>query len=220
LTDEQLKPSSIDRARFIANAQAGRTPVSRAAKRILDIALSLLLVVGLAPMLLLVAALIKLESRGPVFYRQTRVGLDGAPFSILKFRSMRKDAEKDGPNWARIGDDRVTRVGRYIRKLRIDEIPQAFNILAGRMSFVGPRPERPEFVSELEELIHNYDLRHLEKPGLSGWAQVKFDYGASVPDAYRKLTYDLYYIENRSFWFDCRIALMTLRVAFLGVGAR
>ena len=220
LSERQLRPADLDRTAFVAAHEVRQTPLAVACKRLMDIVFSLALVVGLSPMLVVVAALIRLESPGPVFYRQTRVGLGGKPFSILKFRSMRQDAEKNGPLWARAADDRVTRVGRFIRKFRIDEIPQAVNILRGDMSFVGPRPERPEFVSELQELIPNYDLRHLVKPGLTGWAQVNFDYGSSVADAYRKLTYDLRYVETQNILLDCRIVLSTLRVAFFGVGAR
>ncbi|HEX8097488.1 MAG TPA: TIGR03013 family XrtA/PEP-CTERM system glycosyltransferase, partial [Pyrinomonadaceae bacterium] len=154
------------------------------------------------PIALLTAVLIKLESPGPVLYRQERVGRNGRPFTLMKFRSMRVDAEKDGPVWARTGDDRTTRVGRVIRKIRADEIPQFWNILKGEMNFVGPRPERPHFISQLAAEIPYYEQRHLIAPGLTGWAQIKYPYGASIEDARQKLQYDLFYIKNQSLVLD------------------
>lgn len=190
-------------------------------KRALDIVAATTLLVFFAPLLALCALLIKLESKGPVLYRQRRVGLEGCEFDILKLRSMVVDAEGDGAaRWARPDDSRITRVGRVIRKLRIDEIPQAVNILRGDMSFVGPRPERPEFVRLLEVELPAYGLRHRVRPGLTGWAQVKYVYGASIADARIKLQYDLYYIKHFALWRDVMIMLMTVRVAALGVGAR
>jgi len=151
------------------------------------------------PIAVLTAVLIKLESRGAVFYQQERVGKNGKIIKVIKFRSMRADAEKDGvPIWATTDDDRATRVGRVIRKIRVDEIPQFWNIIKGEMSFVGPRPERPHFVAQLAEEIPFYEHRHLVAPGLTGWAQIKYPYGASVADARQKLQYDLYYIKNQS----------------------
>jgi exopolysaccharide biosynthesis polyprenyl glycosylphosphotransferase len=189
-------------------------------KRLLDVCAALALLVFFAPMLLLTAIAIKLDSPGPILYRQRRIGLGGDVFHIYKFRSMVADAERDGAKWACANDCRITRVGRVIRKTRIDEIPQALNILKGEMSFVGPRPERPEFVAVLEKEIPNYHLRHVVKPGLTGWAQVKYVYGASVEDARIKLQYDLYYIKHFSLLRDIWIMLMTVRVALFGLGSR
>lgn len=206
---------------FESIAQATAKRSSGFSKRAVDIMAALGLLVFFAPLLALVAVLIKLDSRGPILYRQRRVGLDGREFNILKFRSMVVDAEKDGgARWAKANDSRVTRIGRVIRKLRIDEMPQAVNILRGEMSFVGPRPERPEFVRLLEAEVPAYRLRHQVRPGLTGWAQVKYVYGASVEDARVKLQYDLYYIKHFALWRDIMIMLMTVRVALFGVGAR
>jgi lipopolysaccharide/colanic/teichoic acid biosynthesis glycosyltransferase len=164
--------------------------------------------------------LIKLDSRGPVFYRQERVGLDGRIYRLWKFRSMRIDAEKHGAVWARQNDDRVTRVGRFIRKTRMDEIPQVFNVLLGDMSFVGPRPERPIFVKQLAQEIPFYRLREAVKPGITGWAQIRYPYGASVEDARNKLEFDLYYVKNGSLFLDMAIIFHTVRHVLLGRGAR
>jgi sugar transferase (PEP-CTERM system associated) len=172
------------------------------------------------PIVLLTAALIKLDSRGPVFYKQERVGKNGRSFVLAKFRSMRVDAEAAGPVWATKGDDRTTRVGRIIRKIRIDEIPQFWNILRGEMSFVGPRPERPHFVSQLAEEIPYYEQRHLIAPGLTGWAQIKYPYGASIEDARHKLEYDLFYIKNHSLVLDAIIMFETIKIILFGRGAQ
>ncbi len=189
-------------------------------KRATDIAASLGLVLFLAPLLALTVLAIKLDSRGPVLYRQKRVGYAGRCFSVFKFRSMRMNAEQNGPQYAAIDDDRVTRVGRFIRKTRIDEIPQTINVLRGEMSFVGPRPERPEFVAELEREIPHYHSRHLVKPGITGWAQVRYEYAATVEGAREKLRYDLFYIRNFTPLMDVMIILMTIRVALFGIGSR
>ncbi len=195
--------------------------VRTAVKRVSDVLVSLLLLVISAPIMLLAALAVKLESRGPVFYRQERVGLNGAPFNVIKFRSMRTDAEKDGkPRWATKNDDRVTRVGRFIRRTRIDELPQLFNVLAGEMSMVGPRPERQYFVDELVEKIPFFAVRHSVKPGVTGWAQVRYDYGSTVEDAAAKLQYDLYYVKNHSLFLDMLILLETVAVVLTGRGAR
>ncbi|MEO7970985.1 MAG: TIGR03013 family XrtA/PEP-CTERM system glycosyltransferase [bacterium] len=170
------------------------------------------------PIALFTAVVIKLESSGPIFYRQERVGKNGRPFNVMKFRSMRVDAEKAGPVWASKDDDRTTRVGKIIRKLRIDEIPQFWNILRGEMDFVGPRPERPHFVSQLAEEIPYYEQRHLIAPGLTGWAQIKYPYGASVEDARQKLQYDLYYIKNQSLVLDAIILFETIKIILFGRG--
>ncbi|MBS1797106.1 MAG: TIGR03013 family PEP-CTERM/XrtA system glycosyltransferase [Acidobacteria bacterium] len=173
------------------------------------------------PLALVTAVLIKLESKGPVFYKQERVGKNGRIFRVIKFRSMRTDAEKEGvPIWATADDDRTTRVGRVIRKIRVDEIPQFWNILKGEMSFVGPRPERPHFVAQLAEEIPFYEHRHLVAPGLTGWAQIKYPYGASVEDARQKLQYDLYYIKNQSLALDLVIVFETVKTVLFGKGGR
>jgi len=164
---------------------------------------------------------IRIDSRGPIFYRQERVGQGGRTFQCIKFRSMRVDAERDGvPRWAQAGDARVTRVGRVIRQLRIDELPQLINVISGEMSLVGPRPERPAFVAQLRESIRFYDVRHSVKPGLSGWAQVRYSYGASVEDASRKLQFDLYYVKNHSLFLDLLILVETVRVVLFREGAQ
>jgi sugar transferase (PEP-CTERM system associated) len=191
--------------------------------RVLDLLTSLAILVTAAPVMLLVAIAIKLEDgwRAPVLYRQARVGLNNQPFEILKFRSMDLDAECDGKaRWAQKSDPRVTCVGAIIRKLRIDELPQVVNVLRGHMSFVGPRPERPQFVSELAARIPYYLQRHCVKPGITGWAQLCYPYGSSVKDTVEKLQYDLYYIKNNSLLFDLAIILQTAEVVFMGKGGR
>ena len=196
-------------------------PVDEFLKRAFDIVVSSSLLVFTLPLLAATAAAIKLESRGSILYRQERVGLHGRVFTILKFRSMRVDAETDGrPRWAARGDPRITRVGAVIRKLRIDELPQILNVLRGDMSFVGPRPERPFFVAKLTEAIPYYAERHSVRPGITGWAQINFPYGASTEDARCKLTYDLYYVKNRGIFLDALILLQTARVILWNQGAR
>lgn len=195
--------------------------LKRTEKRMLDILLAALLFIVALPVMVVTAVAILLESGGPVFYRQQRVGLRGKTFEVFKFRSMRVDAEQDGrPVWASKEDDRVTRVGRFIRKARIDELPQLINVLKGDMSFVGPRPERPEFVAELAQAIPYYDLRHHVKPGITGWAQVSYPYGSSIKDSREKLQYDLYYLKNYSLFLDINILLQTVQVILWGKGAR
>ncbi|ABF88433.1 bacterial sugar transferase [Myxococcus xanthus DK 1622] len=196
------------------------SPLRRTLKRGFDIAVASLLLMLSAPFLLLVVVAIKLDSKGPIFYRQERTGLFGSTYHLWKFRSMRTDAEKHGAVWAKANDDRVTRVGRFIRRARIDEIPQVFNILTGDMSFVGPRPERPVFVEQLKEQIPFYGLREAVKPGLTGWAQIRYPYGASVEDARNKLEFDLYYVKNGSLFLDVGIIFHTVRHVLLGRGAR
>jgi sugar transferase (PEP-CTERM system associated) len=170
------------------------------------------------PIAIVTAILIKIDSRGPVLYKQERVGKNGRGFTLMKFRSMRVDAEKDGPVWAKAEDERTTRVGRIIRKIRVDEIPQFWSILRGDMNFVGPRPERPHFVSQLAEEIPFYEQRHLIPPGLTGWAQIKYPYGASIEDAKQKLQYDLYYIKNQSLTLDATILFETIKTILFGRG--
>ena len=195
--------------------------LSSAFKRLFDIAASMVLLVVSAPLLIATAIAIKVESKGPVFYRQRRVGLYNQGFDIVKLRSMRQDAEAPGQAvWAEKDDPRITRVGRIIRKLRIDEIPQAWSVLKGEMSFVGPRPERPQFVDDLEQKLPYYAERHMVKPGITGWAQINYPYGASIEDARHKLEYDLYYAKNYSPFLDLLILLQTLRVILWPSGAR
>ena len=192
----------------------------RRLKRALDMLISLLLLIPATPIMLLTALIVRLESPGPVIYKQDRVGLFEKEFTVYKFRSMRADAEKNGAVWASAGDARVTRFGRFIRKVRIDELPQIWNILKGDMSFIGPRPERMAFVQKLKETIPYYSLRHTIKPGLTGWAQVCYPYGASEEDARRKLEYDLYYIKNMSLLLDINIVFKTIGVVLFPKGAR
>ena len=190
-------------------------------KRAFDIIASLILLAITLPIVLLTALAIKIESRGPAFYRQRRVGLYNQGFDILKLRSMRQDAEIAGKAvWAAQDDPRITRIGRFIRKVRIDELPQTWTVLRGEMSFVGPRPERPQFVNELEEQLPYYAERHMVKPGITGWAQINYPYGASIEDARHKLEYDLYYAKNYSPFLDMLILLQTLRVVLWPTGAR
>lgn len=216
LAVESMRPSYLIYGRGFA-----KDPVTLTTKRVLDIlAASLGLLLSL-PVSLLAALAVKLTSPGPVFFTQERVGEDGRLFKVVKFRTMRSDAEKaTGPVWAQKNDSRVTKVGKFLRLTRIDEIPQFLNILAGQMSFVGPRPERPHFVEQLTKEIPFYMLRHTVKPGLTGWAQVCHPYGASVEDAREKLRYDLYYIKNLGFLFDLNIMLRTVAVILSGKGAR
>ncbi|QEY19068.1 TIGR03013 family PEP-CTERM/XrtA system glycosyltransferase [Cellvibrio sp. KY-GH-1] len=188
------------------------------AKRLFDLVLASLFFLVLWPFMLLTAIAVRLDSPGPVLYHQVRVGLNGKSFRIYKFRSMRQDAEKNGAVWAKKNDSRVTRVGSFIRNTRLDELPQLYNVLAGHMSFVGPRPERPEFVTELANQIPFYETRHKVKPGLMGWAQLKYPYGASVDDARNKLQYDLYYTKNHSFLMDMLIMIQTVEIILLGKG--
>ncbi len=198
-----------------------RDPLRRITSRALDLSSSLV-VLGLTLLVMLLAAIaIKLEDgwRAPVLYRQRRVGLGGKPFMLLKFRSMRIDAESDGnARWAQKRDPRITRVGSFIRKTRIDELPQLFNVVNGNMGVVGPRPERPEFVDQLAERIPYYVERHCVKPGITGWAQLCYPYGSSEQDALEKLQYDLYYVKNKTLLFDLAILLQTVEVVFLGKG--
>ncbi len=189
---------------------------SSAAKRTFDVAASALLLLITAPVIVLFALIVKLDSKGPAFFRQTRVGLFGQDFDVIKLRSMRTDAEADGAKWASKDDPRVTRVGKFIRKVRIDELPQAWSVLKGEMSFVGPRPERPEFVSDLEDKLPYYAERHMVKPGITGWAQINYPYGASIEDSRHKLEYDLYYAKNYTPFLD----LQTIRVVLWHEGAR
>ncbi len=198
-----------------------QTPFLRAAKRLFDIMVSLLAIAATAPVMLLAALAIRLEDGKPVLFRQTRVGLNGCKFTLYKFRSMRVDAEHGSePLWAAENDPRITRVGSIIRKFRVDELPQFFNTLRGDMSFIGPRPERPYFVEQLADSIPCYTVRHAVKPGITGWAQVSFRYGASFEDAYQKTAFDLYYVKHQSVLLDLIILARTVRVVLWPSGAR
>ena len=189
-------------------------------KRTIDLLLAAALAVVTLPLMIGTALLVLLEDGGPVLYRQERVGENGRTFTLAKFRSMRKDAEKGGkPVWAKDGDDRVTRIGRFIRKVRLDELPQLWNVVRGDMSFVGPRPERPFFVDQLSKEIPLYQQRLAVKPGLTGWAQVRYRYGSSLEDAMEKLRYDLYYIKHMSIVFDLTIVFDTVKVVLFRKGA-
>jgi exopolysaccharide biosynthesis polyprenyl glycosylphosphotransferase len=189
-------------------------------RRTLDVIGSLLLLAFAVPLLLLVAFLIRVDSTGPVLYRQSRVGLHGRIFTMLKFRSMRVDAEVAGPCWATDRDPRMTRIGAFIRATRLDEVPQLLNVLRGEMSLVGPRPERPHFVQQLAAIIPRYNERTHVLPGITGWAQINYPYGASVEDARAKLAFDLFYINNRALLLDLRILLRTIPVVLFRIGAR
>lgn len=205
---------------FVFSEGFHRSRLNMIFKRLIDLVCAVLGLLLASPIMLLVAIAVKLDSKGPALFAQTRVGLRGKCFEVLKFRSMRVDAEAGGAQWAKKNDNRVTRLGRYLRKFRLDELPQFINVIRGDMSFVGPRPERPVFVDQLRELIPYYDERHSVRPGLTGWAQVQFPYGASVEDAYRKLEYDLFYLKNMSICFDAAIILKTIRTVLGGSGAR
>lgn len=217
----QIHVESLNPSWMIFSDGFGRSPLKDVIKRTFDIAASSVLLMLTLPVVLVAAMLIWLESGGPIFYRQERVGEYGRIFKVLKFRSMRQDAEQDGvPQWAKKQDGRVTRVGRVIRLLRIDELPQVFNVFKGDMSFVGPRPERPYFVEDLARKISYYPSRHTVKPGITGWAQILYPYGATVEDAVQKLQYDLYYVKNHSLFLDLIILFQTAQVILFGKGAR
>jgi len=214
----RVKLDEVDEAWFLFDRPIRRRKRYAAVKRVLDVIAGLvgsLIVLACVPLLWLVH---RFGDRGPVFYRQERVGRRSRAFMIWKFRTMRVDAEADGPAWATAGDERVTPIGRVLRRTRLDEMPQFFNVLAGDMSLIGPRPERPVFVRLLARAIPFYDRRHLMRPGITGWATVSFGYGDSVTDKWRSHEYDLYYLKHRSFWFDLRILLKTVLVMTLRKG--
>jgi sugar transferase (PEP-CTERM system associated) len=213
---DELRPSWL-----IFGSGFTRGIVTDLLKRLFDIVVSLIILLITLPFSLIAAVLIKLESPGPILYRQERVGLHGDTFMVLKLRSMRQDAETGGsPQWAQLRDPRVTRVGAFTRKTRIDELPQLINVLRGDMSFVGPRPERPFFVDQLSKEIPFYRERHCVKPGITGWAQINYPYGASLEDSRQKLSYDLYYVKNHGLFLDFIIILSTVRVILMQQGAR
>jgi len=206
---------------FVFSDGFHRSTWNEVLKRILDLSVAMVGFVIALPLMTLVAIAVRLDSRGPIIYRQTRVGRMGKPFEVLKFRSMRVDAETvNGAQWAKQNDPRVTRIGRFLRKYRLDELPQFINVLRGDMSFVGPRPERPQFVEELRRRVPYYDERHSVRPGLTGWAQVQYQYGSCVEDAYNKLEYDLFYLKNMSIFFDCAIIFDTVRIVATGHGGQ
>ena len=215
LSIDELKPSFL-----IFSSGFRRKPLLMVLKRIGDLVGALVGLVFLAPLLAVVALGIKLDSPGPILYRQMRVGLHGYPYLLLKFRSMRPDAESDGVKWAELQDVRVTKFGQWLRQLRLDELPQFLNVLKGEMSLVGPRPERPHFVQDLRKQIPYYDLRHTLRPGITGWAQICFQYAGSVEDSHVKLQYDLYYVKNLSLWLDLKILFRTIGVVLQGSGSR
>jgi sugar transferase (PEP-CTERM system associated) len=217
----QIQLESLNPSWMIFSDGFQRGSMKDMSKRMFDIAVSVLLLLVTLPVFVVTALLIWIESGSPILYRQERVGEYGRVFEVLKFRSMRKDAERDGvPQWAKKQDDRVTRVGQVIRKLRIDELPQVFNVFRGDMSFVGPRPERPFFVKDLVQKIAYYPSRHTVKPGITGWAQIRYPYGATVEDALQKLQYDLYYVKNHTMFLDLIILFQTVQVILFGKGAR
>jgi sugar transferase (PEP-CTERM system associated) len=209
--------STVQPSWFVFSNGFRQSRLTLLTKRIFDLFFASVGLVLSAPLMALVAIGVRLDSPGPILYRQVRVGLRGKCFELLKFRSMREDAEDgDGAQWAQENDPRVTRLGKYLRKYRLDELPQFINVIRGEMSFAGPRPERPYFVEILRAQIPYYDERHSVRPGITGWAQVEYGYGASVEDAYRKLEYDLFYLKNMSILFDCAIVFQTIRIVLLG----
>lgn len=218
----KIEPRNLSPGWMIFSEGFGHSPFRDQVQRMFDLVASLLLLLVAWPLMLLAVVAIKFEDglRAPVFYSQTRVGLNGKVFSVHKFRSMRTDAEKFGAAWAQENDPRVTKVGKFIRNVRIDELPQIFNVLKGEMSFVGPRPERPEFVERLATFIPYFDERHRVKPGITGWAQLCYPYGASDEDSEQKLKYDLYYVKNRSLLLDLIILIQTVEVILIGKGVR
>ena len=203
---------------FSDGFRASRT--TRVLKRVIDVVMAAVGLVLAAPLMLLTALAIRIDSPGPIFYKQERVGENDRLFTLCKFRSMRSDAEKAGPMWAQSNDNRVTRVGRFIRLTRLDELPQLLNVIRGDMSFVGPRPERPYFVQQLTAQIPFYAERHTVKPGVTGWAQVRYRYGSSIEDAMEKLRYDLYFIKHLSIAFDFTIVIDTVKVILCAKGAQ
>ncbi|MCD6114893.1 exopolysaccharide biosynthesis polyprenyl glycosylphosphotransferase [bacterium] len=211
---QKIPINHIDYGWFMNNLKEGEKLFVDKIKRLIDILLAIIFIIISLPLSLLISLSIKLEDRGPIFYKQKRVGKNLKEFYIYKFRSMIPDAEKSVVVWAQENDPRITKVGRFLRKTHLDELPQMINILKGDISFVGPRPERPEFVKELEKKIPFYNLRHIIKPGFTGWAQIKFRYARSIEDTFQKLEYDLYYIKNRSLILDLYILIKTINLLF------
>jgi len=217
----QIRVNSLNPSWLVFGGGFDQSGLRTAIKRIFDLVSSVILLMLTLPFMLITALCIYLEDRSPILYRQERIGLDGQPFTIYKFRSMRRDAESSGkPQWAAENDTRITRVGKIIRQLRLDELPQIFNVLKGEMSLVGPRPEREFFVKQLCVEIPYYNLRHSVKPGITGWAQVRYQYGSSIEDSLQKLQYDLYYVKNNSLFLDIIILIDTVLVVLTGKGSR
>lgn len=214
LITEKIPVSMISKSWFLENLREGEKKIYDKLKRLFDLILSFFLLTLTSPFWPFIAIAIKLEDKGPVFYKQERVGKDRKNFFLIKFRSMIPGAEKEGPKWAEEGDKRITKIGKFLRRIHLDEIPQMINVLKGDISLVGPRPERPEFVEKLEKEIPHYHLRHLIKPGFTGWAQIKFRYGRSILDSKEKFEYDLYYLKNRNFLLDIGILLKTFQLFF------
>lgn len=214
LITEKIPVSMISKSWFLENLREGEKKIYDKLKRIFDVFLAFLILILTLPIWPLISLAIKIEDGGPVFYKQERVGKDRKNFFLIKFRSMIPEAEKEGPKWAEEEDKRITKVGKFLRRTHFDEIPQMINVLRGDISLVGPRPERPEFVAQLEKEIPHYHLRHLIKPGFTGWAQIKFRYGRSIMDAKEKFEYDLYYLKNRNFLLDLGILLKTFQLFF------
>ena len=211
---KKIPLEAIDEIWFLENLSRAEKRIDEISKRVFDILFSLVGLLIIAILFPFIILFIKVDSQGPVFYAQKRMGKDGKIFTLYKFRTMIADAEKEGFQWALPNDHRITRAGKVLRTLHLDELLQFYNILKGDISFVGPRPERPEFVEQLKKEIPYYEIRHLIKPGLTGWAQINYHYGASVGEAKEKLQYELYYIKNRSFFLDLGIILKTIRIIF------
>jgi len=211
---EKIPISFINQIWFLKNIRERRKNFYEIAKRIIEIFLASFFLILTLPLWLIIALLIYLEDKGPIFYKQKRIGKDRKPFLLIKFRTMKPDAETAGPIWASPNDQRMTKIGRLLRRTHLDELPQLINILKGDISLVGPRPERPEFVEQLEKEIPHYHLRHIIKPGFTGWAQIKFRYARSITDSFEKFQYDLYYLKNRSLFLDFKILLQTLQLLF------
>ena len=215
---QKVPLTAINQVWFLENISQQNKTTYEFLKRFFDIFFAIILFVVSVPLWIIIAIIIKTESPGPIFYKQTRIGQGGKPFTLTKFRSMIKEAEKDGPKMAQKDDPRITKFGTFLRKTRLDELPQLWNIIRGQMSFVGPRAERPEFHQELKSKIPFYQERYLIKPGLSGWAQIKCGYSSSVEDNFEKIQHDLYYVKNRSFILDLSIILKTINIILKGGG--
>ena len=217
----QIRVETLQPGWLVFGDGFNQSVIRRLGKKIFDMSVSALICTLTLPIMLVTTLLIFIEDRGPIFYQQERIGKNGQSYMVLKFRSMGINAEKAGtPQWASANDPRTTRIGKIIRMLRIDELPQIINVLKGEMSFVGPRPERPFFVDQLCQDVPFYNMRHSVKPGITGMAQVRYAYGASVEDSKQKLQYDLYYVKNNSLFLDIMILLETVQVVLLGKGAR
>ncbi len=206
--------SELSEVWFLENL-VSQNKIYETIKQPCEIIMAFIMMIVLSPLMVLIGLLVKLTSRGPAIYKQTRVGQYESEFMLYKFRTMTKDAEKKGAQWSQKNDARVTTLGKFLRRSHLDELPQLMNIIKGEASFVGPRPERPEFTEDLKKVIPHYELRHLVRPGIAGWAQLNYSYGASVEDAYQKLQYDIFYLKNKSFWLDLGIVIKTLRMFFV-----